>query len=85
MSESYPSREAVSADVPDPEELTAKFVYNFFVPDEGTSDTGNQGPKRPMTRASGGHRHPVIQAISNTGNHLHRLRVPQATSDTGNQ
>ena len=27
MSESYPSREAVSADVPDPEELTAKFVY----------------------------------------------------------
>ncbi len=42
MSESYPSREAVSADVPDPEELTAKFVYNFFVPDEGTSDIGNR-------------------------------------------
>ena len=42
MSQSYPSREAVSADVPDPEEISASVVYNFFVPDEGVNETGNK-------------------------------------------
>ena len=40
MSETYPSRQSVSADVPDPEEISARFVYNFFVPDEGVNEEG---------------------------------------------
>ena len=42
MSQTYPSREAVSADVRDPDSITAKFVYNFFVPDEGVSEKGDR-------------------------------------------
>ena len=44
MSSTFPSREAVSADVPDPEKLEARFVYNFFVPDEGVNESGK--PRR---------------------------------------
>jgi len=40
MSSTVPSREVVSADVPDPAELRAKFVYYFFTPDEGVNETG---------------------------------------------
>ncbi len=50
MSESYPSREVVSADVPDPERISASFVYNFFVPDEGVNEAGK--PRRAFGHLS---------------------------------
>lgn len=38
MMTSQPSLEVHALDVPEPDSLSADFAYNFFVPDEGTSD-----------------------------------------------
>jgi hypothetical protein len=40
MSKSLPAREIYVVDVPEPINLTVEFVYNFFVPTEGKSETG---------------------------------------------
>ena len=45
MSMSKPSREVHVVDVPDVPELTAKFVYNFHVPDEGSDSTAGVSDK----------------------------------------
>lgn len=41
-SRSYPSPIAILADVPEPNNFTAKFQYNFFTPDESVNDSGNR-------------------------------------------
>lgn len=40
MSISLPSRDIYSVDVPEPTGLVVTFQYNYFVPDEGVSETG---------------------------------------------
>jgi hypothetical protein len=49
MSVSLPSRDVYSVDVPEPTGLTATFQYNYFVPDEGVSETGGV-PDRVLNR-----------------------------------
>lgn len=39
--ETLPSKQVIVADVPETEEFTATFQYNFFVPDESVNDTGS--------------------------------------------
>lgn len=45
MSISLPSREIYSVDVPEPIQFEADFLYNFFVPNEGKSETGGISDK----------------------------------------
>lgn len=40
MAETIPSKQIVIADVPETEQATAEFIYNFFTADESTNDTG---------------------------------------------
>ena len=40
MSISLPSREIYSVDVPEVTDFSAQFQYNYYVPDEGSSETG---------------------------------------------
>ena len=39
--DTQPSRRFALVDVPDPESLSAKFIYNFFTPDERTNSGGD--------------------------------------------
>ena len=48
--ETLPSKQIVIADVPETEEFTATFQYNFFVPDESVNDTGSV-PEKLLERA----------------------------------
>jgi hypothetical protein len=51
VSVSLPSRELFVVDVPEPTEFSATFTYNFFVQNEGTSETGGI-PEKFLKRAT---------------------------------
>lgn len=53
MSKSLPSRPVTVIDVPDTKDFTAKFVYNYFVPNEGTNPKGGI-PKFALERSGEG-------------------------------
>lgn len=52
MSTSMPSRETYVLDVPEVSDLRAEFKYGYFVPDEGSLDTGGVDPRYLSVPAS---------------------------------
>jgi hypothetical protein len=45
MAESLPSKKIAVADIPETENFSGKFFYNFFTPDEKVNNTGSATKK----------------------------------------